>query len=259
MFGHPGFNVETVKYKNLRFDCWDAGGQAKFRRLWHHYCQNSQVTAHTQHTAHTTHANRTHATHIGHDADVVFRAVRCVLRVRCARARQGVIFVIDSTDHDRLSEARDELHRIMKEDSLENTLVLVLANKQGACRVRCVCRVVSCVVCRVLTEAGPRADMPKALSKEEIAEALALSSLSKKWHIEATCATTGEGKAPPPLSNYTAFVVPCLTFVGCACVRACVRRVLRVCRVSCVVWCCAAGLYDALDWLVAGIQSGSSK
>jgi GTPase SAR1 family protein len=49
--------------------------------------------------------------------------------------QQGVIFVIDSTDHDRLSEARDELHRIMKEDSLENTLVLVLANKQGACAV----------------------------------------------------------------------------------------------------------------------------
>lgn len=26
-----GFNVETVKYKNIRFDCWDAGGQAKVR------------------------------------------------------------------------------------------------------------------------------------------------------------------------------------------------------------------------------------
>lgn len=22
-----GFNVETIKYKNLRLDCWDAGGQ----------------------------------------------------------------------------------------------------------------------------------------------------------------------------------------------------------------------------------------
>jgi len=38
-----GFNVETIKYKNVRFDCWDAGGQEKFRRLWHHYCQNSQA------------------------------------------------------------------------------------------------------------------------------------------------------------------------------------------------------------------------
>jgi len=131
-----GFNVETVKYKNLRFDCWDAGGQAKFRRLWHHYCQNSQ----------------------------------------------GVIFVIDSTDQERLPEAKEELHRIMKEDSLENALVLVLANKQ---------------------------DMPKALPKEKIAEALELSALDKKWHIEATCATTGEG------------------------------------------------LYDALDWLVAGITGTS--
>lgn len=24
-----GFNVETIKYKNVRFDCWDAGGQEK--------------------------------------------------------------------------------------------------------------------------------------------------------------------------------------------------------------------------------------
>lgn len=24
-----GFNVETVKYKNVTFDCWDAGGQEK--------------------------------------------------------------------------------------------------------------------------------------------------------------------------------------------------------------------------------------
>ena len=33
---HPhiiGFNVETIKYKSIRFDCWDAGGQAKVRRI----------------------------------------------------------------------------------------------------------------------------------------------------------------------------------------------------------------------------------
>jgi len=44
---------------------------------------------------------------------------------------QGVIFVVDSTDEERMPEARDELHRIMEEESLRGTVLLVLANKQG--------------------------------------------------------------------------------------------------------------------------------
>jgi small GTP-binding protein len=31
-----GFNVETVRYKNVIFTYWDVGGQEKIRRLWHH-------------------------------------------------------------------------------------------------------------------------------------------------------------------------------------------------------------------------------
>ncbi|EPX72890.1 ADP-ribosylation factor [Schizosaccharomyces octosporus yFS286] len=32
-----GFNVETVTYKNIRFNVWDVGGQDKIRPLWRHY------------------------------------------------------------------------------------------------------------------------------------------------------------------------------------------------------------------------------
>lgn len=32
-----GFNVETVKYKNINFTVWDVGGQDKIRPLWRHY------------------------------------------------------------------------------------------------------------------------------------------------------------------------------------------------------------------------------
>ncbi|CAM9128232.1 unnamed protein product [Ectocarpus fasciculatus] len=32
-----GFNVESVRYKNIEFSCWDVGGQKKIRQLWHHY------------------------------------------------------------------------------------------------------------------------------------------------------------------------------------------------------------------------------
>lgn len=39
---HPGFNVETVEYKNISFTVWDVGGQDKIRPLWRHYFQNTQ-------------------------------------------------------------------------------------------------------------------------------------------------------------------------------------------------------------------------
>lgn len=81
---------------------------------------------------------------------------------------QGIIYVIDSTDKERFTEAKEELYRILKEESLKDTLLLIFANKQ---------------------------DMEGALTKEEIKEKLELSSLKtvREWHIEGTVATTGEG------------------------------------------------------------------
>ena len=38
-----GFNVETVKYKNLDLTIWDVGGQEKIRKLWRHYYNNIDV------------------------------------------------------------------------------------------------------------------------------------------------------------------------------------------------------------------------
>ncbi|GMM35308.1 Arf family GTPase [Saccharomycopsis crataegensis] len=32
-----GFNVETVTYKNIKFNVWDVGGQDRIRPLWRHY------------------------------------------------------------------------------------------------------------------------------------------------------------------------------------------------------------------------------
>lgn len=36
-----GFNVETVEYKNIKFNVWDVGGQDKIRRLWRYYFQGT--------------------------------------------------------------------------------------------------------------------------------------------------------------------------------------------------------------------------
>ena len=37
----PGFNVESVEYKNIKFTVWDVGGQDKIRQLWRHYYNNT--------------------------------------------------------------------------------------------------------------------------------------------------------------------------------------------------------------------------
>jgi ADP-ribosylation factor protein 1 len=129
-----GFNVETVKYKNVSFQVWDIGvrktlrhrthffqGQDKIRALWRYYYTNTD----------------------------------------------GVIFVVDSNDHDRISQVALELQRVLKEDELKDASLLVLANKQ---------------------------DMPNAMSVAEIADKLGLHSLrTRKWYIQSTAATTGAG------------------------------------------------------------------
>ena len=43
---------------------------------------------------------------------------------------QGLIFVVDSNDADRIDAARDEMHRMLNEDELRDAVLLVFANKQ---------------------------------------------------------------------------------------------------------------------------------
>ena len=78
---------------------------------------------------------------------------------------QGIIFVVDSNDRDRVSEARDELQRMLNEDELRDALLLVFANKQ---------------------------DLPNAMNAAEITDKLGLHSLrNRHWYIQTTCATSG--------------------------------------------------------------------
>merc|ERR1712093_50327 len=43
---------------------------------------------------------------------------------------QGLIFVIDSNDRDRIEDAREELAKMLNEDDMRDAVVLVFANKQ---------------------------------------------------------------------------------------------------------------------------------
>lgn len=80
---------------------------------------------------------------------------------------QGIVFVVDSSDRERVSEARDELTALLKYDELRDAVVLVYANKQ---------------------------DLPDAMTAAELTQHLGLHDHRRhSWYIQGACATTGEG------------------------------------------------------------------
>ncbi|XP_030945103.1 ADP-ribosylation factor 2-like [Quercus lobata] len=80
---------------------------------------------------------------------------------------QGLIFVVDSNDRERVAEARNELHRILVEFELRNAVLLVFANKQ---------------------------DLPNSMNASEVADKLGLYSLNQRpWYVQSASATSGQG------------------------------------------------------------------
>lgn len=88
---------------------------------------------------------------------------------------QGLIFVINSNDHERLDSpdyfdhsSKGELHRLLKEDELRNCPLLIYANKQ---------------------------DLPNALNVSEISERLGINEIrtTRLVHVQGCCATTRDG------------------------------------------------------------------
>ncbi|MES1913903.1 MAG: hypothetical protein MHM6MM_006051 [Cercozoa sp. M6MM] len=93
---------------------------------------------------------------------------------RPSQQMDAIIFVVDSTNGELLDQnsnreqsAADKLRSLLSADDLEGVPLLVFANKQ---------------------------DQSKALSIKEITERLELSTLrNRNWHIQASCALTGDG------------------------------------------------------------------
>ena len=42
---------------------------------------------------------------------------------------QGLIFVVDSNDRDRIDDAKEELHKMINDEELKDAVILVYANK----------------------------------------------------------------------------------------------------------------------------------
>nr|XP_051707452.1 ADP-ribosylation factor 4-like [Oryctolagus cuniculus] len=80
---------------------------------------------------------------------------------------QGLIFVVDSNDHERIQEGAEELRKILQEDEPQDAVLLLFANKQ---------------------------DLPNAMAISEMTAKLGLQSLrNRTWYVQATCATQGTG------------------------------------------------------------------
>merc|ERR1712193_293432 len=80
---------------------------------------------------------------------------------------QGLIFVVDSNDRDRVEDAKEELNKMLNEDEMRDAVLLVFANKQ---------------------------DLPNAMPAAEVTEKLGLHNLrNRQWFIQSACATTGDG------------------------------------------------------------------
>merc|ERR1712046_206093 len=79
----------------------------------------------------------------------------------------GIIFVVDANDRDRIDEARQEFSLMMGEEELKNAKILVFANKQ---------------------------DLPHAMTAAEVEDKLGLHTLQGRcWYMQPSCATTRDG------------------------------------------------------------------
>lgn len=71
---------------------------------------------------------------------------------------QGLIFVVDSSDLERISEARQELFSVLESPEMEGVPVVVIGNKQ---------------------------DLPRALKSHELAQQLSLlQHKANPWHVQ---------------------------------------------------------------------------
>lgn len=79
------------------------GGQDKIRPLWRHYYTGLNYLT------------------------LLFFYIKFIFLVT---GTQGLIFVVDCADRDRIDEARQELHRIINDREMRDAIILIFANKQ---------------------------------------------------------------------------------------------------------------------------------
>lgn len=106
---------------------------------------------------------------------------------------QGLIFVVDCADRDRIDEARQELHRIINDREMRDAIILIFANKQDLPDGMIITLSTNLndldLICfnRVFFSC-------EAMKPHEIQEKLGLTRIrDRNWYVQPSCATTGDG------------------------------------------------------------------
>ena len=133
-----GFNVETVEYKNISFTVWDVGGQDKvwswdpsfslildywkdFYAHKYRYILVPRLLLRPEVWFFWMRSPFFSLKKLPYNGLImIFFLFFFVLQIRPLwrhyfQNTQGLIFVVDSNDRDRVVEARDELHRMLNE------------------------------------------------------------------------------------------------------------------------------------------------
>ena len=133
--------TSILQYKNIKFQVWDLGGQSSIR----------------------------YGSYLNDCAWLCTEFMTSRPYWRCYFPNtSAIIYVIDSSDTDRLDTSRSELLTMLSEEELAGVPLLVFCNKQ---------------------------DVQGALPPETISEKLGLAGGEKErqWSVRGSCATKGEG------------------------------------------------------------------
>ncbi|WMV35571.1 hypothetical protein MTR67_028956 [Solanum verrucosum] len=103
----------------------------------------------------------------------------------------GLIYVVDSLDRERIGKAKQEFQAIIRDPFMLNAVILVFANKQDMLMLDVFWYLISenknGVVESISHEKG-------AMTPMEVCEGLGLYDLkNRKWHIQGACALKGDG------------------------------------------------------------------
>lgn len=124
-----GSNVEEVVWKNIHFIMWDLGGQVRERESTRCHRRCTKVRDIFRILAGIAESSVEHLLlqHRGEETNWVPSRGRCTC---VASLLQFVILVVDSTDRERLSISKEELHKMLGHEELSKAAILVFANKQ---------------------------------------------------------------------------------------------------------------------------------
>lgn len=114
---------------------------------------------------------------------------------------QGLIFVVDCADRDRIDEARTELHRIINDREMRDAIILIFANKQDLADGKWALVI---PIHSKKRHSNSHRDLIAfirffhksvvAMKPLEVQEKLGLTRIrDRNWYVQPSCATSGDG------------------------------------------------------------------